>query len=302
MIKLTISAVVTLTLFLTGCSDSDYNFDQGVLDAQANFDNANIKAVFDPSTGKIPPTNDVLFLGSEDGTLNIPDNSQDSDGLKAVKASLNNLDGFSTTAPITTGFSSSLDPASVKLGETVRVFELTKTGQQITGIAGELSSPDNLVATATGTNSTTLAILPTQPLKPKTGYLVVLTNELKGAGGATVKADTIYSLTKGGDALTGDFVALEPLRKAVNGLETLAAAAGIEKDSIVLSWSFTTQSVGDVMRKVFNDSQASTITTAPTGKTTKDFLDPEGTNDLIVGIADVHIGSIKVPYYLEGTK
>ena len=299
MTKLTISVVAIFTLFLTGCSDSDYNFDQGVQDAQANFDNANIKAVFDPSTGKIPPTNDVLFSGSEDGTLNIPDNPQDSDGQKAVKASLNNLDGFSTTAPVTAGFSSSLDPASVKVGETVRVFELTKTGQQVTGIASELSSPENLVAAATGTNNTTLAILPTQPLKPKTGYLVVLTNELKGAGGATVKADTIYSLTKGGDPLIGDFAALEPLRKAVNGLETLAGAAGISKDSIVLSWSFTTQSIGDVMKKVFNDSQASTITTASTGKTTKDFLDPEGTNDLIVGKADVHIGTIKVPYYLD---
>jgi len=301
--KLIVSGIFTVVLFLAACSDSsNYDFNQGVVESQAAYDHANIKAVFDPTTGKIPPTNDVLFSGSDDGTLNIPDNPQDSDGQKAVKAALNTLDGFSTTAPVTADFSSSLDPASVKLGESVRVFELEKTGQQITGIAGELGSPESLVTSVTGANSTTLAILPAQPLKPKTGYLVVLTNELKGAGGATVKADTIYSLTKGGDALTGDFAALEPLRKAVNGLETLAAAAGIEKDSIVLSWSFTTQSVGDVMQKVFNDSQASTITTAPTGKTTKDFLDPEGTNDLIVGIADVHIGSIKVPYYLEGTK
>jgi pimeloyl-ACP methyl ester carboxylesterase len=302
MTKLTISGLFVFALFLTGCSDSsNYNFEQGIQETQTSFDSANIKAIFDPRAGKIPPTNDLLFIDvnsptglSQDGTLNIPfDDSLDSEGQKAVKAALNNLDGFSTTAPVTTGFNSSLAPASVKLGETIRVFELTNTGQ-----AEELTS-SNLVATATGTNNTTLAILPVKPLKPKTRYLVVLTNGLKGVGDVPVKADTIYTLAKGGDALTGDFEGLETLRKVVNGYENLADAAGIAKDSIVLSWSFTTQSIGDVMQNVFDNSTASTITTVPTGKTTKDFLDPEGTNDLVVGKADVHIGSMKVPYYLD---
>ncbi len=299
MTKLTISGLFVFALFLTGCSDSsNYNFEQGIQETQTSFDSANIKAIFDPRAGKIPPTNDLLFSGSEDGTLNIPANSQDSEGQKAVKAALNNLDGFSTVAPVTARFNSPLDPESVKLGETLRVFELEKTGRQITGLASELTPP-NLVATAAGANSTTLAILPTLPLKPKTGYLVVLTNGLKGVGDITVKADTLYSLAKGADELTGDFAKIEPLRKAVNGLETLAAGAGIKKDTIVLSWTFTTQSIGDVMQNVFDNANASTITTVPTGKTTKDFLDPEGTNDLVVGKADVHIGSMKLPYYLD---
>ncbi len=311
MNKLTISAMFVCSMFLAGCSDSvNYDFEQSIVDAQADFDETqaaedaeeakvSIKAVFDPSSGKIPPTNDVLFSGSDDGTLNIPDNPQDSDGQKAVKAALNDLDGFSTTAPITTNFSTSLDPESVKLGETVRVFELQKTDSKITGIAGELKTPAKLFATATGANNTTLAVLPTQPLKPKTGYMVILTNGLKGANGVPVSSDTLYTLIRGESELQGGFSPLKPLRQAINGYEALAGASGITKDSIVLSWSFTTQSVGDVMTKVFSDSQASTITTAPTGKTTKDFLDPQGTNDLIDGKADVYIGSIKVPYYLD---
>ncbi len=292
-----ISVIFVFSLFIAGCSDSsNYNFDQGVQETQAAFDSANIKALFDPRTQKIPLTNDVLFKGTQDGTLNIPDNPQDSEGQKAVKAALNHLDGFSTTAPVTANFSSSLDPASIKLGETVRVFEVTKSGQQITGIAGELSSPENLIATATGANNTTLAILPAQPLKPKTGYLVVLTNGLKGAGGAAVKADTFYALAKGTDALTGDFAALEPLRQAVNGLEALAGAAGVEKDSIVLSWTFTTQSIGDVMQKVFAGTQGRSIETRPVKADTQAFLDAAG---LKVEKADIHIGKLTVPYYLD---
>jgi len=311
MTKVKISAAFAFSIFLAGCSDStNYDFDQSIVDSQATFDEAQaaedaeeakvfIKAVFDPASGKIPPTNDILFLGSDDGTLNIPADSQDSEGLIATKAALNELDGFSTTAPITASFSTSLDPVSVKLGETVRVFELEKTDSKITGIAGELKTPAKLFATATGANNTTLAVLPTQPLKPKTAYMVILTNGLKGTNGVPVSADTLYTLIKGESELQGDFSPLKPLRQAINGYEALAGAAGITKDSIVLSWSFTTQSVGDVMKKVFSDSQASTITTAPTGKTTKDFLDPQGTNELIVGKADVHIGTIKVPYYLD---
>jgi len=292
-------ALFIVALFLIGCSDStNYDFDQSVAEAQVSFESTTIKAEFNPSpeVGKIPPINDILFLGSKDGTLNIPEKASDTDGQKAVKAALNDLDGFSTISPITTTFSAPLDPASIKLGETVHVFELQKTGTSVTGIGDEVSSPTNLVAMATGHNNTTLAILPTQPLKPKTGYLVVLTNGLKGASGATVTADTAYLLAKGEQTLTGDFAGLEPLRKAINGLEILATSKGIKKDSIVLSWSFTTQSIGDVMQKVYQGSKGGSILTQATGKTTKDFS-PDVPS--IVGKADVHIGILSVPYYLE---
>jgi dienelactone hydrolase len=296
MTKLTLLVMLTFTLFLAGCSDStNYNFEQGIEETQANFNRSNIKAIFnpDPEKGEIPTTNDLLL--GKDGTLNIPVKAEDSKGQKAVKGALNQLDGFSTTAPVTTAFNSSLDPESIKLGESVRVFELTKTGQQITGISAEVTS---LHATATDPNNTTLAISPAQPLKPKTGYLVVLTNSLKGADGTPVSADTAYSLAKGANELTGDFVKLEPLRQAINGLEALANGAGIEKDTIVLSWTFTTQSIDDVMQKVFENTKTSKIVTMPLGKTTKDLLDPDGTNG-IAGKADIHIGFMKVPYYLD---
>jgi pimeloyl-ACP methyl ester carboxylesterase len=294
-----LSTLFMVALFLIGCSDStNYDFDQSVTEAQASFNNETIKAEFNPSpeVGKIPPINDILFLGSKDGTLNIPLKESGTDGQKAVKAALNDLDGFSTISPITTTFSAPVDPDSIKLGESVRVFELQKTGTNVTGIGDEVTSPTNLVAKAIGNNNTTLAILPTQPLKPKTGYLVVLTNGLKGAGGATVTADTAYLLAKGSQALTGDFAGLEPLRKVINGLENLAASKGIQKDSIVLSWSFTTQSIGDVMQKVYQGSKGGSILTQATGKSTKAFF-PDVPS--IAGKADVYTGILSVPYYLE---
>ena len=312
--KLTISGFFACALFLAGCSDStNYDFDKSVVDAQTGFDNANLKAIFDPRESKIPPTNDLLFVSAEtglskDGTLQIPVDGEN-DPQKLVKDALNQLDGFSTSAPVTAAFSGSLDTDSLKLGSAIRVFEVTRgVDQQINGIARELASPEDLVATAVGQNQTTLALVPTHPLKPKTTYLVVLTDAIKGQAGAAAKADTLYGLTKGEGPLTGDLAALEPLRQAVNGFERLAAGAGIAKDSIVLSWSFTTQSIGDVLEDVFTKAVASRIQTIPALNTavdppvqltTKNFLDPEGTNPAITGKADVFLGAMSVPYYLN---
>ncbi|HHJ19304.1 MAG TPA: hypothetical protein ENJ84_05700, partial [Gammaproteobacteria bacterium] len=312
--KLTISGFFACALFLAGCSDStNYDFDKSVVDAQTGFDNANLKAIFDPRESKIPPTNDLLFVSAEtglskDGTLQIPVDGEN-DPQKLVKDALNQLDGFSTSAPVTAAFSGSLDTDSLKLGSAIRVFEVTRgVDQQINGIARELASPEDLVATAVGQNQTTLALVPTHPLKPKTTYLVVLTDAIKGQAGAAAKADTLYGLTKGEGPLTGDLAALEPLRQAVNGFERLAAGAGIAKDSIVLSWSFTTQSIGDVLEDVFAKAVASRIQTIPALNTavdppvqltTKNFLDPEGANPAIKGKADVFLGAMSVPYYLN---
>lgn len=313
--KVKLTALMAAALFVSGCNDStNYDFAGSVTDAQNAYaeqtlaDTSNTKAIFSPASGIIPTASDLLFSGSTDGTLNIPISEFATDGEKALFTQLNTLDGFSTVVPVTTGFSSSLDTSSIALGSSVFVFELNTINGEVLGIAKALTSPAEMVVQTIDTNATQLALVPTTPLKPQTKYFVVLTSDLKASDGSDVKADTTYALTKGSAPLTGDFAALEPLRQATNGLENLAAAAGIDKSKIVLSWTFTTQSMGESLTALAATDTASTInvqaatvpgTDPAVPLTTKLALDPTGANPAITGNADIYVGSITVPYYLN---
>ncbi|MEZ5453630.1 MAG: lipase [Thiothrix sp.] len=290
-----LSRAVLLALSLLGlgaCSDSsDYDFNASANSSATGSGSA--VARFDPRSGVIPQTNDLLLAGSQDGTLNIPTASITSSGQLALVNALNTLDGFGLTAPITAAFGNALDVASVKIGSSVRVFEVSKDAstQAITGVVRELGATE-MLATATGSNSDTLALVPLRPLKESASYLVVLTNALKGADGKAAASDSAYLLAKGSTPLSGEYAALEPLRQLVNNQETVAASQGVNAASIVLSWSFTTLSVTPVLDAVKAQAQAEPMQVSPSVGTTNTFL-----SDLS-GKADVHIGTLQVPYYL----
>lgn len=302
-----LAGLITAVLLVGGCNDStNYDFDSSVATAKENFaaqtlkDSANTKAIFSPASGIIPSSSDLLFTGSTDGTLNIPTDATMSDGQKALVAQLNTLDGFSTTNAVTTTFSSSLDTASIALGQSIFVFELATDAQgNVTGVAKSLASPADMVVKTIDTNNTKLALIPTAPLKPATRYFAVLTNGIKAADGAPIKADTTYALAKGDTPLSGDFAQLEPLRQATVKLEGLAAAAGIDKNNIVLSWTFTTQSMGKSLQALATANISSAIAAQSLNLTTKAILDPTNSNPAITGAADIYAGSIKLPYYLN---
>ncbi|EIJ35090.1 lipase [Thiothrix nivea] len=290
-----LSRAILLALSLLGlgaCSDSsDYDFNASANSSATGSGSA--VARFDPRSGVIPQTNDLLLAGSQDGTLNIPTASITSSGQLALVNALNTLDGFGLTAPITAAFGNALDVASVKIGSSVRVFEVSKDAstQAITGVVRELGATE-MLATATGSNGDTLALVPLRPLKESASYLVVLTNALKGADGKAAASDSAYLLAKGSTPLSGEYAALEPLRQLINNQETVAASQGVNAASIVLSWSFTTLSVTPVLDAVKAQAQAEPMQVSPAVGTTNTFL-----SDLS-GKADVHIGTLQVPYYL----
>lgn len=290
------SALACMTLGLSGCGGSDnYDFSS----TANNTATSNSTAVFDPTTGNIPQTNDLLFRGQTDGTLNIPTSSTTSAGQLALINTLNGLDGFGLTAPITANFGGSLDKNSVSIGSSVRVFEVVKdvTTQAITSVVRELTAAD-LLATTTGTNNSTVVLLPLKPLKESTSYLVVLTKGIKGSDGVAVNAASAYLLAKSTTALTGDYAALEPLRQLVNNQETVAANQGVSAATIVLSWSFTTQSVTPVLTATRNLANSATssiqVVSTPVGKT-----DTFNTATVkFAGKANVYVGALTSPYYL----
>ncbi len=101
------------------------------------------------------------------------------------------LDGFSTSAPWSTtfstpplassitggpaGFSAATGTANPTLGGTVRVYEVTLTGPGggVTSIVRELQSPQEFVVVLVPSDTTgrTIAIVPTAPLKQLTSYM-----------------------------------------------------------------------------------------------------------------------------------
>lgn len=269
-----------------------------------------ITAIYSPSTGVLPFPNNLLLQGTTDLTLNIPVANPNNFGDPQV--ALNALDGFGTVSPWTTGFSVAPKVSTLIAGQTVRAFEvtLTGTGGGVTGIVRELQpTTDFIVAvTSSDTSGRTLAIVPTKPLRQLTSYMAVITNGVTDAAGNNATPDQTYFLTKRTSPLciggvsqeplvdNATACALEPLRQLTGAQEAAAGAAGIAKANIVLSWTFTTQAITPVLQAVQNrtaqGAPAATVI-APTGLTL---------GSLGVGlppVADIYIGSIELPYYLN---
>lgn len=275
-------------------------------DVRDSINTAGFFARFDPSNSIIPYPNNLLFSGSTDGTLNIPVDPAAPDA--AVKTALNALDGFSTIAPISATFSSAVDSGSLVAGDTVRLFEVTLSrfpGGAVTRIERELGAGEYTAGLSSlDTSLTTVVITPLRPLAPRTSYLVVLTRGIKGTGGLAAGAELPYAMAKSTAALIdgsgvsqftaltdAQAAALEPVRQLTNAAETAATAFAndLERGDIVLSWTFTTQSVSDVLvavrAAVQNAAPPTTVLTGPAAAS------PQGT-------ADIYVGTIGLPYYL----
>lgn len=281
---------------ISACSDStDYDYDgarQDTEDAAANLPSTTFEASFSPADSVIPFPNGVLMAGSVDGTINIP--VTDPDDYSNPQVALNALDGFSTTAPISTGFSQAINPETVKLGETVRIFEVTSdpaTGA-VTGLVSELNQAQ-IAASVVGAGNDTLALIPIVPLAESTSYLVVLTNGIENTAEPAAIADKSisYYLTSGDAEITGPAAALEPLRLLTGSYEAVASAAGVTESNIVLSWSFTTQSVTPVLQSIADSTVAGDIVVNPQG------LPSSQINPALADASTIHFGSLKVPYY-----
>ncbi len=287
---------------------------------------------YDLSQSVVPFPNDLLFKDTTDGTINIP--VDDENDLSDPQVAINGVDGFSTVAPMSTGFSTALDPASIT-GTSVRVFQVVKSGglipqaSPITSVTSQLTFGVDYIATVSSVDPTgsTLVIVPLKPLNPKTSYAVLITDALTDTGGNSFSSSISYLLTSGPDPLADlaavppytaddilvgvlkpddgatqaeideayvDAADLEGLRQfiVIPSETALLADAGnsdITSDNVILHWTFTTQSTTDVLIATRNQNRGLTAVSG--------FI-PTPVTPSPLGAADIHVGSLQVPYYL----
>ncbi|MCG6890204.1 MAG: hypothetical protein LJE92_11505 [Gammaproteobacteria bacterium] len=273
-------------------------------------------ALFDPADSVIPFPNNLLFGGSTDGTLNIP--VADSNDLSDPQVALNALDGFSPVAPMSSGFSTSIDSSTVN-ANSVRVYQVTLSGigGAVIAINSQLTFGVDYFATLSSIDpsQSTLAILPLKPLASSTSYMVVVTDDLKSTSGKAFGPSVTYRLIKnlpdplvfGDPSLPGalrsldmaDLASFEQLRQIVRVSEGTAAGsdAAIEVSDIIVSWSFTTQSIGDVLTTVRAVTPVPPATSLVASTVT---VGASGPGRSPLGAANVFVGSLQLSnYYLS---
>jgi len=190
---------VSLSVLLAACSDKGTALEDS-LGPDATVDTI---SNLDYATSTIPFPNDLLFIPTPggpapDGTLNIP--VADATDLSDPRVAMNGLDGFSTVAPISTGFTGAIDAGSIS-ASSVRMYSVPKLGGPggpVTGAGTPLTYGVDYIAQLSSLDSAnaTLVIVPLKPLAPKTSYAVVITSELKSTSGRPVGASGSYLLTR----------------------------------------------------------------------------------------------------------
>ena len=264
-------------------------------------------SLFDPvaASPQVPFPFDGFFSGFKDPTLNIPNASN-----APFVTQANLQDGFSTTASLFTDLLGKLDYDS--LGQGLIIID-SSTGRPL--VAGTDYTTQPSVATALNPLSrveepisnfrSRVLIEPLRPLKPSTRYVVVLTRALHSEDGTPARASELFTVVRSGTPVSEQTVpvlqtlnatqkaTLEALRSTlIRPIVTQLGSFGIAEDDIVLTWSFTTQSVSNTLDKLQANATASTFAARNTGATLAQF------NSAFPAIANVYFGTLSVPYYL----
>src|SRR5690554_6287782 len=272
MVKKTLlsMAIAAAVVSLVGCNVSTTDkYDNKIINEGVQYGStSSVYPIFAPEAGQVPLAIDFLFAdaGASDGTANTADTSP------PVTTALNKLDGFSTVAPLYIEFSEDLDPATVKAGVSVHLVKLRNGVDDPTIDALDIetilaSNPNNPFSpapilptdyearyiTMNDGRTPAIQILLKEPLEPKTKYLVVLTNSIKGANGETIGQSTTYAHAIGSDKIVNPDLA--PVRGALQGWQELAngflAAHPLNanaKGKAVFNYTFTTGGTDDVLK------------------------------------------------------
>lgn len=287
------------------------------------------EVLFSVANGQLPfPGDPWFFGGSTDGTLNAPSLPW---RPAAMRSALNALDGWSTSGDITVGFTLPIDAASIDAGSVVMVklwldpntkAPATNPAYLPAGatspVAGVLQYGVDFSAAVsqdTTSDGKYLVITPLKPLDFSTGpavnnsgpnagkilnvgYLVVLTDSLMATNGTPMGPSSYYQGIKDAPADCSTFtnssekIICQFTKGGLSIVSGLQPLTGISPDSVIMSWSFSTQSIDDTLKVVALTNTAQPALIVPTGLTTAVV------NPAFTGKADIFVGSTVLPYYL----
>lgn len=329
MKRLILGVAIASALGLTGCGEDSINelVDKAeplIPVSHIAFDPGNV----DPAKRTLPLPNDLLFSGTNDGTINMPNNAEAGGDYVNPQIALGALDGWSTTSPISIdielakdhdGTALTLDKTSVAQAGAVRVFEATvggalssdpeckaATSVSACKVGAELQYGVDFISVGSGTK---IAIIPLKPLKAKQSYIYATTKLIQDSKSRAIEASNTYNLLK----LDIETQKLETpsqilLQTLVNSYEKgMAAEHGVDASEITYSGLFTTQSVADVYEtsKLLMASSAPykpsfVQTPTPMGITVAQALGMTPSTDLsyvLANMADLYTATIRVPMY-----
>ena len=272
---------------------------------------AQFHAMFNVSEGIFPYPTDLYFVGTTDGTLNLPSLLAP---VSPHLAAMNGLDGFSTTADITLRFSAAINAATLPANVRVVQVVIDNATKATTGVLGILQPGVDVSIDVSPDVDATGSVLLIHPLKPlvastgatNNGYLVLVSDGVTATDGTPAIPDNDYKVIR--DNAIADLLAgmhtptcAGLTNPTFNGLCRLTFAhlaigaqlpfgLAIPPDHVVASWSFSTESTADTLGYIAATTQPRPYTVTPTGLTTAILGAP--------GTVDIYNGTLNIAYYL----
>lgn len=268
--KRILGLAIASTLTLSGCLDNQKVVDTSNANAITGEDLTNqylaeaeeagsVWPVFDPGSGALPIPNDLIFdSDAGDGTFDVYDSTP------PVTTALNSLSGASTSAAIDIQMSGLIDDTSVNAGNVFLIELAYMSGSPVQGLTiGEPPVPVGLAdydIEVIDMNSTSvIRLLPTEPLKPNTRYLVAIRNNILDLeGNPIIQSPGVsgYNLLTDPDQELAS-PALSSVRSLINGLwePITQAVTTLGEDNLAMTYSFTTSGDEKVLEYIANPTE-----------------------------------------------
>ncbi len=329
MKKLVLNLAIVSALGLSGCDNESITEIKNDVNNNPATVVASARVVFDPGADKprLSVPNDLLFSGTPDGTLHMP-GEKDSDGnvLNAPDyadpaTAIGALDGWSTTNPFVLDIDfptgTSLDVNSASSPVSVQIFETLMGGDSgceevprgaACTVVSELTFGIDFVTKAAGKG---VAVVPLKPLKAKTTYILALTNNLKDNNGKAIFGSSTYESVRQ-NITTNPLITPSQLglQGVINSYENAIVAAGADKDALIYTMAFTTQSTSDVLTTLkgllaaplAQGGMPPKLSVDPSTYSISQVIFPEGAPSPELGAlystGKYYTGSVTLPYYL----
>ncbi|GAJ69631.1 LOW QUALITY PROTEIN: putative lipase [Vibrio sp. JCM 18904] len=223
------------------------------------------------------PAPSYLLMDTSDGTLGLPTDGDDA--LTNPRASMNTMDGWSTSMPIVLNFNGD-GFATGMLSSGVKVIKinqrLTEWDGKSNPIEEVLVQNQDYVVQAKGSS---LYIQFLAALDESSEYIFAVTQDVTDVNGEPIGTSASYATGKSKEIVyeTGDLASVQAVTQAVEGIFGLAQ---VNPNDIVYSSWFSTQSVGDTLAAVKGVTATGFSTGANTLNTVYKNDSNEGSVDL----------------------